>query len=131
MRLPNAVEGVKLHAPGLVPPFVNEPFPYPEVITQETEPYVPVALAPAREMALVPVQTNISVPASAVGSATQEIERVTVGSVPRQPAEPIASKVAVNDPEPVEGVNVHCVGSVVLVLLHEPCPAPPVQLRLE
>lgn len=75
-----------------------------------------MALDPARESALVPLQTKISVPALAVGSTAQEIERVTVGLVPRQPEEPIASKVAVNEPEPVEGVNDHRLGSVPLVL---------------
>lgn len=71
-------------------------------------------------MAEVPVQITISVPASAVGSATQVMVRVVVGSVPLHPPIPNASSVAVNEPEPVDGVKVHCVGSVVLVLLQVP-----------
>jgi hypothetical protein len=82
-------------------------------------------------MADVPVQEFMSDPASTAGISTQVMVRVSVGFVPVHAPFPVAVSVAVKLPEDVLGVNVHCVGSVVLVLLQVPEPPPPVQAMAE
>ena len=82
-------------------------------------------------IAVVPVQELMSVPASTVGVSTHVIVLVLVGLVPVHEPFPVAVRVAVNEPDAVDGVNDQSVGSVVLVLDHVPDPPPPVQAIAE
>lgn len=82
-------------------------------------------------IAVVPVHELISVPASTDGIRTHVIVLVLVGLVPVHDPFPVAVSVAVKEPDTTLGVNVHSVGSVVLVLDQVPNPPPPVQASAE
>ena len=75
-------------------------------------------------MAVVPVQVEISDPASATGGSYHVIILVSASS--GHPLAPVKVSVAVNEPEGVEGVNVARAGSAFCV--HVPNPPPPLQV---
>jgi hypothetical protein len=90
--------------------------------------YVPLALeAPVIVMAPVPVQELMVAPALAEGGVLQLTFRIVEALVPAQVPLPKTVMVALNEPATEElGVKVHNAGLVVLVLLQEPSPPPPV-----